>query len=313
MGHNHDNESLLGSLLSGNACEEAQVVRKVVTIGCIINFILMSVKLGVGYWGHSDALVADGYHSLNDFAADIIMFTFVGISFRSPDSKYTYGYGKFETFATMLISTFLLIVAVHIGEEAVENIIAYSNGEALEAPSIWAVVTIIFAMCTKEFLYRYYRHAGKVTDSVALISSAWHHRSDAMASIATLIGVAGATFLGEAWRILDPIASLVIVIFIFVTALRMLMPAFAELMEHTPAHGVQEKAREIIGETAGVESVTKLRCRKNGHFLIIDATVEVASHLTMVQGSEIASDIEHRLADAFSSHILPTITLRPTT
>lgn len=311
MSHSHDNESLLGSLLSGNACEEAKMVRKVVTIGCIINFILMSVKLGVGYWGHSDALVADGFHSLNDFAADIIMFLFVGISFRHPDSKYTYGYGKFETFATMVISIFLLFVAVHITEEAIEKIAAFRHGEPLEAPSVWAVVTIVFAMCIKEFLYRYYRHAGHVTGSVALLSSAWHHRSDAMASVATLIGVAGATFLGESWRILDPIASLIIVIFIAIPAFRMLIPAFAELMERTAGKEIYEKAYKKIEDTTGVEKIDTLRCRKNGHFLLFDASVEIEKSLTIEQGYLIASAIEMNLIAAFGTHILVSVSTRP--
>ena len=120
----------------------ARKIRRAVCIGCIVNAVLMVLKMVTGHYGHSDALVADGFHSLNDFAADLIMLMFVGISFRGPDSRYSYGYGKFETFSTFLMSSFLIIVSLIIGYEGIESLVGYSRGMELEQPDIWTVIVV---------------------------------------------------------------------------------------------------------------------------------------------------------------------------
>ena len=134
----------------------ARKIRRAVCIGCIVNAVLMVLKMVTGHYGHSDALVADGFHSLNDFAADLIMLMFVGISFRGPDSRYSYGYGKFETFSTFLMSSFLIIVSLIIGYEGIESLVGYSRGMELEQPDIWTVIVVLFAMAAKEGLYHFY-------------------------------------------------------------------------------------------------------------------------------------------------------------
>ena len=133
----------------------ARKIRRAVGIGCIVNAVLMVLKMVTGHYGHSDALVADGFHSLNDFAADLIMLMFVGISFRGPDSRYSYGYGKFETFSTFLMSSFLIIVSLIIGYEGIESLVGYSRGMELEQPDIWTVIVVLFAMAAKEGLYHF--------------------------------------------------------------------------------------------------------------------------------------------------------------
>ncbi|MDE6682041.1 MAG: cation diffusion facilitator family transporter [Muribaculaceae bacterium] len=251
----HDHTDNLSGLLTAEASQSSRSIRRIVTIGCIVNACLMALKLSVGYLGHSDALVADGFHSLNDFAADLIMLLFIGISFKKADSRYSYGYGKFETFSTFLISLFLLFVSWHIGAEAIERIKEYLGGKVLAQPDIWTVIVVLVAMCAKEFLFRYYRRGALKTGTMALLTNAWHHRSDAMASIATLIGVSFSHFLGESWRILDPCASLILVLFIVVAAIRMLYPAFIELMDHSCSPEIKDKATSIVEHT---ELVKKL-------------------------------------------------------
>lgn len=264
----------------------------------------MCLKLGVGYYGHSDALVADGFHSLNDFAADLIMLMFIGISFKKADARYSYGYGKFETFSTFLISIFLVVVAAHITIEAIESIEEYAGGMVLPQPDIWTVVIVILSLCAKEFLFRFYKKGSETTGVSALLTNAWHHRSDAMASIATLLGVVFAHFLGEKWRILDPIASLVLVVFILVAAIRMLFPAFLELMDHSCSPQVRAEAKNVIEETEGVEKLVELRTRKNGRFIIIDATVGVEPTLSVEEAGKIVADIRGRLQEKFGDNIL---------
>lgn len=268
----------------------------------------MLLKLGGGYWGHSDALVADGFHSFNDFAADLIMLLFIGISFRPADKRFSYGYGKFETFSTFLISIFLLFVAAHISMEAIESLKEYAAGTVLPQPDIWTVVIVVISMCAKEFLFRFYRKGSRKTGVTALMTNGWHHRSDAMASVATLIGVSAAHFFGENWRILDPIASLVLVIFIVIPAIRMLWPAFKELMDASCPKEVTHCVEEITASTPGVKAIKSLKTRKNGHFYIFDITIAVEPDITMNEGDVIASEIRKSIADHFGKNILVTVT-----
>lgn len=300
-------EKSLSELLPDEGAGSASAIRRVVKIGCIVNALLMCLKLCAGYFGHSDALMADGFHSLNDLAADILMLVFVGISYKAADGKYSYGYGKFETFSSFLISTLLIVIASLIWLEAIESIADYINGDELEQPDIWTVIVVIVAMACKEGLFRFYSYHGRKASSAALVANAWHHRSDAMASIATLIGVTFSHFFGPPFRILDPIASLVIACFILFPAIRLFRPAFRELMERSlPADDV-EKAREIIDHTDGVEGLNYLRTRRVGHHLVFDAGIYVSPSLSVADGEKIAADIEKKLSEAFCRHIIVSI------
>lgn len=306
--HNHINTS---SLHGNDGIEEPRLIRKVVTIGCCVNILLMALKLVFGYCGHSAALVADGYHSLVDVATDLIMLTFVSISFRRPSRNYEYGFGKFETFASMMVSGLLLAVSVMISLEAIESIKGYIAGEVLPRPDIWALLAIITAIVGKEFLFRYYHRTGKRTRSNALVSSAWHHRSDALASLAALIGVSFAHFLGENWRVLDPVASLVIVVFILVPAFRLFVPALRELMEGSLPVSYEERAKTAINGVGGGFSLVEMKTRKSGPFLIFDITVAVDGSITVKEGEEIAEKIENSLKGEFGQNIRVSVCIIP--
>ncbi|MDE7413546.1 MAG: cation diffusion facilitator family transporter [Muribaculaceae bacterium] len=307
--HSHDEN--LSNLLSVSSFQESKAIRHIVILGCIVNALLMGLKLGVGYWGHSDALVADGFHSLNDFAADLLMLLFIGISFRQPDSRYSYGYGKYETFSTVLISIFLFFVCWHITHEAIESIKDYLSGEVLPQPDIWTVVVVVFSMCGKEFLYRFYRNGSRKTGITALFTNAWHHRSDALASVATLIGVSFSHFFGRSWRILDPCASLVLVIFIFYASLRMFIPAFLELMDRSLPNDMQQKASEVIASTKGVKALIELKSRRNGHFIVFDIVIAVEKKISVEEAQMIVGQVQDNLKKVFGDHIMIGVTTFP--
>lgn len=289
----------------------ARKIRRAVGIGCIVNAVLMVLKMVTGHYGHSDALVADGFHSLNDFAADLIMLMFVGISFRGPDSRYSYGYGKFETFSTFLMSSFLISVSLIIGYEGIESLVGYSRGMELEQPDIWTVIVVLFAMAAKEGLYHFYSSAGKKAGSKALVANAWHHRSDALASLATLIGVSFSQLFGPAFRVLDPVASILIAVFILVAACRMIAPAFGELMECSLPESDSRKARECVENTAGVDSVAHVRSRRNGHYKVFDVGVCVSPDVSVKRAAEIALAAEKSLNDEFGPYVLPSVSIIP--
>lgn len=291
--------------------ESAHIIRKVVTIGCCVNIVLMVLKLCAGYLGHSEALVADGFHSLNDILADVIMFVFVGISYKAADKKYSYGYGKFGTFASLIMSCLLVLISVFIAIEGIESIIGYSKGEILEQPDIWTFIVILFAMVTKEGLFRFYSHAGRKIDSKALVANAWHHRSDALASIATLIGVTFAHFFGPSFRVLDPVASLVIAVFIFVPAVRMLWPAFSELMDHSLPEEDVRKVSDIVTNVKGVEGLNYLRSHRNGHHLVFDIGIYVSPSITVAEASQISDEIKKEIEKAYCQHVVTSIPLSP--
>lgn len=307
----HHHPKGLGALLPDQEGEAGRRMRRVLITGLCINFILMGLKLTAGYLGHSDALRADGFHSLNDVASDIIMFIFIGLSLRPADSRYSFGYGKFETFAAMLMAFVLVCISVAIAAEGIESIIAFTKGETLPQPDIWTFVVVLFAIAVKEGLFRFYSATGRRIGSVALVANAWHHRSDAMASIATLIGVTFAHFFGEGFRILDPVASLVIALFIFIPALRMAIPAFLELMDRSMPESQVRTARKAILSIKGIEGIDTLRCRRQGHRYIFDTVVEVAPNLTVEDCSEIYNAVEEALKCEFCPHIMLSMTTIP--
>lgn len=289
-----------------------KVVRKVTLVGLWINVALVAAKLFFGYWGRSDALVADGYHSVSDFITDFIVIAFVSASYKKADKEHPYGHGKFETIATVLISIVLLCVGVFIGYEGITTLInATIHGEILPRPDIWTLYVAVFSILAKEFCYRYTVHyAGKV-DSPALKANAWHHRSDAISSVATLAGVSFALFMGERWRVMDPIASVIIAFMIIVPAIRIAMPSINELLEASLPPGTIRQMTEIIKSVPGVLKVHNLRSRRNGHSCLVDVNIHVDADISVRQGHAIASDVERHLHKAFGSDMIIYVHIEP--
>ncbi len=172
--------------------------------GSLVNFLLLVFKFLAGFLGNSAAMVADAVHSLSDFVTDIIVIAFVRITGMPQDETHDYGHGKFETLATALIGLILLMVGAGIFLNAGGSIVAFLRGESLEAPGLPALAAALVSIVSKEILYRYTVRAGEELHSQAVVANAWHHRSDAFSSIGTLVGIGGAMFLGENWRVLDP-------------------------------------------------------------------------------------------------------------
>lgn len=287
------------------------VIRHVTMVGFWINAFLVVIKLFFGYWGHSDALVADGYHSLSDFLTDFMVLFFVGIAYKKADKDHPYGHGKFETIASVLIAFVLLIVALGIGYEAVVKIIDTFNGEILPRPDVWTIVVAAVSILAKEFCYRYTIGVGKRIESSALIANAWHHRSDAISSIATLIGVSLSFALGEHWRILDPIASVLISVFILMSAIKIAIPSINELLEISIPEQKVKEIHSIIKDVNGVRRVHNLRCRYNGHSLIIDVNIHVDPEISVRTAHAIATDVEDSLHEKLGSQLIIYVHVEP--
>lgn len=288
-----------------------KAIRKVTIVGIWINAALVALKLFFGYWGQSDALVADGYHSMSDFVTDFIVIVFVAASYKKADSGHPYGHGKFETIATVLIGLILLGVGVFIGYEGASTLIKAINGETLPTPDILTLYVAIASIALKEFCFRYTLKYGKKLDSPSLVANAWHHRSDAISSVATLVGVGLAIFLGHKWAIADPIASILIAVMICVSAIKIAIPPLNELLETSlPPETIQQMYR-IISRVPGVLKVHNLRSRKNGHSYIVDVNIHVAPDITVSAGHEIATAVERTLEREFGKDIIIYVHTEP--
>lgn len=245
------------------------IIRHVTWVGFWINAMLMALKLAFGFYGHSDALIADGFHSLSDFGTDFIVLVLVGIAHKGADNDHPYGHGKFETIASVIISLILICVAAGITISGIRSIVGFAYGEPLFRPDIWTLVVAALSIVAKEWLYRYTMTNARAVESEALKANAWHHRSDALSSVAALAGIALSLFLGDKWTLADPITSLIIGLLIAYSAVKISIPSLGELMETSLPADVVNKIENSIDNTAGVLYYHNLRTRRNGHSAII--------------------------------------------
>lgn len=283
--------------MEANAREKS--IYKVTWIGSIVNFLLLVYKFVAGILGHSSALVADAMHSLSDFATDIIVIVFVKISGKPEDDDHRYGHGKYETLATALIGVALFAVGIGLLVSGATKVVDVIKGVVLPAPSIIALVAAAVSIVSKEILYRYTVRMGKNLNSQAVVANAWHHRSDAFSSIGTLIGIGGAIFLGEKWRILDPLAAIVVSAFIIKVAVDLVKPAIDELLERSLPVETEKRILDIIATFPEVSSPHHLRTRRIGNHIAIEVHLRMDGQTTLENAHTVASNVEKRLRAEF--------------
>lgn len=282
--------------------QSVRIARHVTWVGFWWNAVLGSAKVIAGIFGRSSALVADGIHSFSDFISDVIVLVMVGIARKKPDRRHEYGHGKYETLATILLALVLFIVASVILYEGIRQIIGFLHGEEIPRPGVLALVICAASIVIKEWLYRYTRKAGIRIKSEAVVANAWHHRSDAFSSIATLAGVAGAMFLGDWGRICDPIAAIVVAIFIGIVSFRMASPALSELLEIALPEAEQEEITKAIASTPGVMTFHHLRTRRSGANVLIDLHIKVDPDITVEEAHHIATAVEDNIKSLFGKY-----------
>ena len=283
--------------MEANAREKS--IYKVTWIGSIVNFLLLTFKFVAGILGHSSALVADAVHSLSDFATDIIVIVFVKISGKPEDDDHRYGHGKYETLATALIGVALFAVGIGLLVSGATKVADVIKGVVLPAPSIIALVAAGVSIVSKEILYRYTVRVGKNLNSQAVVANAWHHRSDAFSSTGTLIGIGGAIFLGEKWRILDPLAAIVVSSFIIKVAVDLVKPAIDELLERSLPVDTEKRILDIIAAFPEVSSPHHLRTRRIGNHIAIEVHLRMDGQTTLENAHTVASNVEKRLRAEF--------------
>ena len=284
--------------LSENKSRE-KAIYKVTWIGSLVNFLLLIFKFIAGIIGNSSALVADAVHSLSDFITDIIVVVFVKISGKPEDEDHKYGHGKYETLATALIGIALFAVGIGLLVSGAVKVYEVIKGAVLPAPSMIALVIAAVSIVSKEILYRYTIHVGKNLNSQAVVANAWHHRSDAFSSIGTLIGIGGAIFLGEKWRVLDPMAAIVVSGFIIKVAIDLIKPCVDELLERSLPAETENQILDIIAAFPEVTSPHHLRTRRIGNHIAIEVHLRMDGHKTLENAHAIATDIEKGIKEKF--------------
>lgn len=291
--------------------DRTKEAQKVTWIGFFFNLFLSAAKLIAGLIGNSAAMVADAIHSISDFATDIIVLAFVRISDKGGDEDHKYGHGKFETFATLLISLALVFVGIGIGYNGFTNVIKSLKGEILEQPSIIALIAAIVSIIVKEALFRYTKKVGNDINNQAVVANAWHHRSDAFSSIGTMLGIGGAIFLGEKWRLLDPLAGFIVSFFIIKVAIELGLPSVKELLEAALPEETEKEILSIIHFNPEVKDSHHLKTRKIGNIFAIDIHIKLDRNISFIESHDIATDIEIRLRERYGQRTQINIHTEP--
>ena len=286
-------------------------ISNITWLGMVINAILTTFKLIAGAVGRSSAMVADGVHSLSDFISDIVILIFLKISGKGRDKDYDFGHGKFETMATFILSIILIVVAAQILAKGVEKTTAVLHGGTLEAPSMIALIAAAVSIAAKEFCYQITAHVGKKVNSPAVIANAWHHRSDALSSIGSLIGIGCAIWLGRKWVILDPLMGCAISIVIFAVAVKMALPAMKELLDISLPEETENEIVRVARSVRGVTDVHNLKTRHTGPSVIIDAHIMVDHTISIVEAHNIATEVENALKDSFGRETQISLHIEP--
>ena len=270
-------------------------------MGSIVNMILLILKFAAGILGHSAAMIADAVHSLSDFLTDIVVIVLVRISSKPADTDHDYGHGKYETVATSIIGMALVVVALALGYNGIEKIIATIRGTQLTTPEPIAFIAAIISIIVKEWIFRITKRIATQVRSQALEANAWHHRSDAFSSIGTAIGIGGAVLLGNQWAVLDPIAAVIVSILILVTALRLLRQASGELLEESLPKEVEDQIKSIVYNDTLVSDIHNLHTRRIGPIIAIEMHLRLPGGITLEEAHEHATHIEHALKSQFGT------------
>lgn len=288
-----------------------QDIYRVTIIGGMVNFLLLIFKFLAGFLGHSAAMVADAVHSLSDFVTDVIVIVFVRISSKPADNTHGYGHGKFETLASAIIGCALLGVGVGIFVSGVRSIVGVFHGEELPAPSMVALIAAAVSILFKELLYQYTVFKGRTLGSQAVVANAWHHRSDAFSSIGTLLGIGGAIFGGERWRVLDPIAAVVVSLFIVKVAISILKTSLDELLEHSLPADVEREIEGIILSVDGVSAPHHLRTRRIGNNYAIEVHIRMNGELSLHEAHRVTTIVESLIKQRYGELTIVTIHTEP--
>lgn len=297
--------------MSNEAEIRKKKIYRVTFVGLAVNLALSGLKLAAGILGRSGAMVADAVHSLSDTATDVVVIAFAKISAKPRDDDHDYGHGKYETLATIFISLALVAVGAGILVNGIGAIRVVIDGGLLPRPGVVALVAAVVSLVVKEMLYRYTIREGRKVSSPSMIANAWHHRSDALSSLGVLAGIGCAYFLGEKWRIADPIAALVVAVFIFKIAFDLIRTGLGELLERSLPEDVEHEILQIVTANPAVREPHNLRTRRIGATIAVEVHVRVDGAMSVSRSHELTVEIERRLRARFGQETMIAIHVEP--
>lgn len=285
---------------------------RITFVGSVGNLILLLFKFVAGIWGHSSAMLADAVHSLSDFVTDVVVIVFVNISSKPKDAGHDYGHGKYETLATSIIGLALLVVGVSLFWDSLHKVFDYwVLGEPLESPGWIALMAALVSILIKELLFQITYRVGKRQNSQAVIANAWHHRSDALSSIGTTLGIGGAILLGPDWHVLDPLAAMVVSVFIVKVSLELMIPAINDLLEQSLPKEVENEILSIISENPNVKEPHNLRTRRIGNDFAIEVHIRVDGDMSVREAHALTKEIERKLYQKYGNTTHVVIHVEP--
>ena len=291
--------------------ERNKEIYKVTLVGGAVNVVLLLFKFVAGIVGHSAAMVADAVHSLSDFVTDIIVLVFVHISGKPKDKDHDYGHGKYETLAMTIIGAALLAVAIGIVYSGLTKIILWAQGGTLEAPGMLALWAALLSVVLKEAVYHYSMVKARQLNSQAVEANAWHHRSDALSSIGTAIGIGGAIFLGQRWTVLDPVASIIVGLFIVKVSVDLLRSGIGDLMEQSLPDEVEDEILRLAASVPGVVEPHELRTRRLGNHYAIELHILMDGSITLCEAHDKATEVEDILRQHYGPETHGAVHVEP--
>jgi cation diffusion facilitator family transporter len=265
---------------------------RVTLLGLFVNTFLTACKFVAGILGHSHALVADAVESLADVFSSVVVWRGVVVAAEPADEDHPYGHGKAEPLAAAVVSAMLLVAAVWIAVSSFRAI-----GEPHAPPKPFTLIVLFLVMLIKEGMFRFVSRESLSIESSAVKTDAWHHRSDAITSLAAFIGITIAVIGGKGYESADAFAALAAAIVIGWNGWRLLRPSLNELMDRAPGRDMEQKTRPIAESVPGVEAVEKCLIRKMGHHFYIDMHVQVDPQMTVQQSHEIAHEVKDRIRE----------------
>ncbi|WP_302422655.1 cation diffusion facilitator family transporter [uncultured Prevotella sp.] len=284
---------------------------RVTIAGSIINILLLAFKFAAGILGHSAAMIADAIHSLTDFVTDAIVLVFVRLGSKPTDRDHDYGHGKYETLASAIIGVSLLVVGMMICYSGVTKTYHAMCGEPLQQPGFIALAAAVASVVLKEWAYRFTVRVGRRCHSEAVVANAWHHRSDALSSVGTTVGIGGAIILGEKWAVLDPLTAIVVSFFIMKAAWSVLSKAVGELTDGSLPKETEDEIESIVSEDNEVSVVHNLCTRRIGNRIAIEMHVRMPGETSLYVAHRHATEIEQRLKQRFGADTHISIHLEP--
>ena len=266
---------------------------RVTYIAALVNLFLSVIKIGMGIFGQSAALIADGIHSLSDLISDALVLIAIKLGSREADHDHPYGHRRFETLATVILGTALIVVAVGIAWDVWHR---FTHPELLMSPNLQTLGIALVSILANEWLYHYTKRVAQYTRSKLLLANAWHHRSDAISSVVVLFGI-GAVLLG--YPLADAIAAVIVALMVGKIGLNLVLESIKELVDTSLPDDIVAEICTVVEQTEGVRGVHLLRSRQMGEDAYIDAHIVVNPRISVSEGHIIGDHVHDNVIAAF--------------